>query len=55
MTIEDWGETKGGEAIALYTLQDLQRRLGAKRAGDLGTRAHTAALLHTIEKALETD
>ena len=41
-------------AIALFTLQDLQRRHGAKTAGDLPTRAHTAALLHTIDKALET-
>jgi hypothetical protein len=41
-------------AIARYTLQDLQRRLGAKTAGDLPTRAHTAALLHTIDQALET-
>lgn len=50
----DSGYDQPTRAIALYTLQDLQRRLGAKTAGDLGTRAHTAALLHTIDKALET-
>jgi hypothetical protein len=40
--------------MALYILQDLRRRLAAKTAGDPGTRAHTAALLHTIDQALET-
>ena len=49
------GYDQPSRAIALFTLQDLQRRLGAKRAGDLATRAHTAALLHTIDKALETE
>ena len=48
------GYDQPSRAIALFMLQDLQRRLGAKRAGDLPTRAHTAALLHTIDKALET-
>ena len=51
----DSGYDQPTRAIALYTLQDLQRRLGAKTAGDLATRAHTAALLHTIDKALETE
>jgi hypothetical protein len=41
-------------AMALYTLQDLRRLLSAKRGGDVATRAHTAALVHTIDKALET-
>jgi hypothetical protein len=48
------GYDQPSRAIALYTLQDLRLRLGAKRAGDLATRAHTAALLHTIDKALKT-
>jgi hypothetical protein len=48
------GYDQPSRAIALYTLQDLRRRLGAKRAGDLATRAHTAALLHSIDKALKT-
>jgi hypothetical protein len=48
------GYDQPSRAIALYRLQDLRRRLAAKRAGDLATRAHTAALLHTIDKALKT-
>ena len=48
------GYDQPSRAIALYMLQDLRRRLGAKRAGDLATRAHTAALLHSIDKALKT-
>jgi len=48
------GYDQPSRAIALFTLQDLKRRLGAKRAGDLATRAHTAAVLHAIDKALET-
>jgi len=40
--------------MALYTLQDLRRLLSARRGGDVATRAHTAALVHTLDKALET-
>jgi hypothetical protein len=48
------GYDQPSRAMALYILQDLRRRLAAKTAGDPGTRAHTAALLHTIDQALET-
>jgi hypothetical protein len=48
------GYDQPSRAMALYALQDLRRRLAAKTTGDLGTRAHTAALLHAIDKALET-
>jgi len=48
------GYDQPSRAMAVYTLQDLRRRLGAKTAGDVATRAHTAALLYTIDKALET-
>ena len=41
-------------AMAVYTLQGLKRRLGAKTTGDVATKAHTAALLYTIDKALKT-
>ena len=54
-TAPDSGYDQPTRAIALYTLQELQRRLVAKTARGLGTRAHTAALLNTIDKALETD
>ena len=47
------GYDQPSRAMALYTLEDLRRRLGAKRVGDVATRAHTAALLHTIDKALD--
>jgi len=48
------GYDQPSRAMAVYTLADLRRRLGAKTVGDVATRAHTAALLHTIDKALET-
>jgi hypothetical protein len=48
------GYDQPSRAMALYTLQDLRRSLSAKRGGDVATRAHTAALVHTIDKALKT-
>jgi hypothetical protein len=48
------GYDQPSRAMALYTLQDLRRLLSARRGGDVATRAHTAALVHTLDKALET-
>ena len=47
------GYDQPSRAMALYTLQNLRRDLGAKTAGDLATKAHRAALLNTIDKALD--
>jgi hypothetical protein len=48
------GFDQPSRAMALHALQDLRGRLGAKAMGDSATRAHTAALLHTLDKALAT-
>ena len=49
------GYDQPSRAIALYSLQNLRRDLGAKTAGDLATQAHQAALLNTIDKALDSE
>jgi hypothetical protein len=41
-------------AMALFTLQNLRQDIKDKTAGDLASRAHRAALLHSIDKALDS-
>ena len=48
------GYDQPSRAMALYTLQKLRNDLDAKTAGDLATKAHRAALLNTIDKALDS-
>jgi len=48
------GYDQPSRAMALFTLQNLRQELQDKTAGDLASQAHRAALLHTIDKALET-
>jgi hypothetical protein len=47
------GYDQPSRAMALYSLQDLRSKLAAQQEGDLATRAHRAALISTIDRALE--
>lgn len=47
------GYDQPSRAMALYSLQDLRGKLVAQRTGDVATRAHRAALVSTIDRALE--
>ena len=48
------GYDQPSRAMALYTLQALRSDLRGQRRGDIATKAHRAALVHTIDKALDT-
>lgn len=56
MFISDKAEAfdQPSRAMALFTLQNLRRDLGSKKSGNTATRAHTAALINTIDKALDS-
>jgi hypothetical protein len=41
-------------SLALYNLQQIRGWMTARAAGDTATRAHTAAVIFSIDKALET-